>query len=107
MSLPRRARDKVGSIICAVPDRRRGDFASVLILLFLSTVLFANVLFSDPVMVSESTERFYPWNHYATVDLNQMRLNDALDRIIEEFPQRLVAPRMVKRGAGMKRLSSA
>jgi len=107
VSLPRRARGKVGSIICVVPDRRRGDFASVLILLFLCTVLFANVLFSDPVMVSESTERYYSWKYYGAVDLNQMRLDDALDRIIEDYPQRLVAARMVKSGTGMKRLSRA
>lgn len=88
--------EKAEGGVCSAPGEKRQDLLAVLLLGLLCTVYFANVLFTDQVLVSDSTGRYYPWKHYAPLDRRQVRLNDAVDRIIEEYPQRLVAVAMVR-----------
>lgn len=74
------------------------DLLSLLALLLLCTLLFSNVLFTDDVLVSESLDRYYPWKYYRASQWQEKALNRMSDVILQEWPQRLVAARIVRNG---------
>jgi MFS family permease len=74
------------------------DLLSILTLLALSILFFANVLFTDQVLVSDNLDRYYPWKGYGDAEPQRAAVNRIWDRVLEEYPQKLVALRMVRRG---------
>ena len=89
--------DGATSSLCTAPSGRK-DVLSALLLLVLSTIFFANVLFTDQVLVSDNLDRYYPWKGYGTAEPRRAAVNLMADRVVEEYPQKLLALRMVRRG---------
>lgn len=97
MSLFDGAWQRVRSSVAAIRVRKREDLLFVLILLLLSTLFFANVLLTDQVLVSDNLDGYLPWKYYA--DESQKRASNGIfDRVLEEYPQRLIAVQMVRSG---------
>lgn len=82
--------------LTATSDRSR-DVLCALTLLALSTVFFANVLFTDLVLVSDNVDSYYPWVYYSGPS-GKRASNGISDRVLEEYPQRLVAVRTLRSG---------
>jgi len=61
-------------------------------------LFFANVLFTDKVLVSDNLDRYYPWKQYVADESQRTPVNDIWDRVLEEYPQRLIAARIVRGG---------
>jgi len=82
--------------LCALSERKK-NVLSVVVLLLLATLFFANVLFTDQVLVSDNLDRYWPWKHHR--DYSQTKASNRLfDRLLHEYPLRLIAVRMVKSG---------
>lgn len=77
---------------------RKKDALCMLVLLSLSIIFFANVLFTDKVLVCDNLMRYRPWRHYATEQLSQAPTNLLFDRVLAHYPQMLTAARVVRSG---------
>lgn len=98
MAAWRRGWHKASGAVSAALGGKKEALLAVLSLLLLCTGFFANVLFTDRVLVSDSTGRYYPWEYYAPLDLHKARLNDAVDRVREKYPQLVVEAGMIREG---------
>ncbi len=67
-------------------------------LLLLCTVFFANVLFTDQVLVSDGLCSYFPWRQYCGEESETRPSNSIWDRVLEEYPQRVIAAGIVADG---------
>jgi len=72
------------------------DLPFILVLLLLSIVFFANVLFTDDVLVGDNLARDHPWRSYASEELLQKPTNGAGDPLGSYYPEKLIAARIVR-----------
>lgn len=83
----------------AVWSGRVRDFLAVVILLLLSTAFFANVLFTDQVLVGDNLAKRYPWRAYASEELLQRPTNRRIDPLHQYYPHKVIAARIVSTGS--------
>jgi len=74
------------------------DRVPILILLALSGIFFANVLFTTKVLVTDNLVRYPPWTAYAGDDLQQTPVNYVYDRVLGHAPARLIVAEIVRSG---------
>jgi hypothetical protein len=89
--------DKVTRTLAALSETRKSLLA-LLVLLLLSTVFFANVLFTNQVLVSDNLCSYYPWGYYCDDEAQNRPSNGIWDRVLEEYPQRVIAAGIVRDG---------
>ncbi len=84
-------------MLSSIPELHR-DLISILILLLLPLIFFANVLFTDQALVGDNLARFPPWKAYANEELLQRPTNRTIDIPWGFYPQAVVATEMVRGG---------
>ena len=90
-------RDKLTRPLAALSETRK-SLLPLLVLLLLSTLFFANVLFTDQVLVSDNLCSYYPWRQYCGDEPQKRPSNGIWDRVLEEYPQRVIAAGIVRNG---------
>jgi hypothetical protein len=89
--------DKINGTLAAASGTRKSLLA-LLLLLLLCTVFFANVLFTNQVLVSDNLCGNYPWKQYCGDERQTKPSNGIWDRVLEEYPQRVIAASIVRGG---------
>ena len=75
----------------------RKDLLAILILFGLSAVFFANVLFTDHVLVGDNLARYIPWNSYQDPQ-GEAAINYEYDTLLAYYPQFLIARQALRAG---------
>jgi hypothetical protein len=76
---------------------RKKDLLALLLLVGLATLFFANVLFTDKVLVGDNLARYSPWNYYEDPE-TQAPINYEYDTLLAYYPQIFIARQMIESG---------
>jgi hypothetical protein len=90
-------RNRVMRPLAALSENKE-NLLPLLVLLLLSTVFFAKVLFTNQVLVSDNLCDYYPWRYQCDEEAQDSPSNGIWDRVLEEYPQRVIAAGIVRGG---------
>ncbi len=80
-------------------SERKKDLLCVILLAIIPVTFFANVLFTDQVLVGDNLGTYLPWGAYESEELLQRPSNRTLDPLLSYYPRTLIAVGIVRAGS--------